>query len=284
MELTTRGRYAVMAMADIARQDAGTAQPLSQIAERQKLPLPYLEQLFLNLRRAGLVESARGRSGGYRLARHASEISVLDVMAAVEEETHFTRCHGEQEGCVAGEKCLTHTLWQGLSNVAADYLQSTSLADVVAGRAAGKARAEPRRYYLDYNATAPLRISARTAMVAALDVVGNASSVHAEGRRARGLVEAAREKVAALVNAKPSEVVFTSGATEANAAVFSQGWETIFLAGIEHDSVLAPARASSARIIDIPVGSDGVARIDVVTRTHPLGRARRPRAHRSAGG
>ncbi len=83
-------------------------------------------------------------------------------------------------------------------------------------------------------------------MIAALDVVGNPSSVHAEGRRARGIVEAARESVARLVGAKPSEVVFTSGASEANAWVMAQPWATILTSGIEHDFVLAPARARLA--------------------------------------
>jgi cysteine desulfurase len=97
-------------------------------------------------------------------------------------------------------------------------------------------------------------------MVAALDVAGNPSSPHAEGRRARGLIEDAREQVAALVGAKPAEVVFTSGGTEANNAVLAAGWDTILMSGIEHDSVLAPAQRSGAPVMDIPVGGDGVVR------------------------
>ncbi len=117
------------------------------------------------------------------------------------------------------------------------------------------------RAYFDWNASAPLRPEAREAMAAAMDVTGNPSSVHAEGRRARDVVETAREQVAALVGAKPAEVVFTSGATEANAWALS-GWDTIFLSGIEHDSVLAPAKISGARLVDIPVAPDGRARVD----------------------
>ncbi len=264
MELNTKGRYAVMAMAELARHASDAALPLSHIAEQQKLPLPYLEQLFLQLRRAGLVESARGRTGGYRLARAAAEISIADVMSAVEEETHFTRCTDEAHGCQGGERCITHGLWQGLSDATSSYLKSVSLHDVATSKGqplkSTPARKEAPRVYLDYNATAPLRPAARKAMNAALDVTGNASSVHGEGRRARGIVEAAREDVARLVGAKPSEVVFTSGATEANAWVMAQGWDTIFVSGIEHDSVLAPAKASGAKIIEIPVGADGVAR------------------------
>jgi len=114
------------------------------------------------------------------------------------------------------------------------------------------------RTYLDYNASTPLRPAAREAMVAALEAFGNPSSVHAEGRRARALIETAREEVAALVNARPSEVVFTSGATEANNTVLAAGWQTVVVAGIEHDSVLAPARASSARVYEVAADGDGV--------------------------
>jgi cysteine desulfurase len=120
-----------------------------------------------------------------------------------------------------------------------------------------------KRTYLDWNATAPLRPEARAATLAALDILGNPSSPHTEGRRARAIVEDAREQVAALVGARPAEVVFTSGGTEANNAVLSAGWETIAVSGVEHDSVLAPARASGARIVDLPVQANGVVRLDM---------------------
>src|SRR5262249_10874392 len=111
------------------------------------------------------------------------------------------------------------------------------------------------RAYLDWNAGAPLRPEARAAVLAALDAVGNPSSPHTEGRRVRAIVEDAREEVAALVGAKPAEVVFTSGATEANNAVMAGGWQAILLGGIEHDSVLTPARNlarhGKTRIIDL---------------------------------
>lgn len=113
------------------------------------------------------------------------------------------------------------------------------------------------RVYLDYNATAPLLFEARAAVIASFDVNGNASSVHADGRRARGLIERAREQVAALANAKSSEVVFTSGATESNAWALAQGWDTIFVAGTEHVSVLAAAASSGARVVPLPVDNAG---------------------------
>ena len=113
------------------------------------------------------------------------------------------------------------------------------------------------RTYLDHNATSPLRLEARVAMMAALGEVGNPSSVHSEGRHARGLIDQAREQVAALVGARAEQVVFTSGATEANNWVLRAGWDAIAVSGIEHDSVLAPVRASSAARVDLAVTDTG---------------------------
>lgn len=135
MELTTRGRYAVMAMADLARFSAGEPVALASIAERQMLSLAYLEQLFARLRRAELVVSARGRSGGYKLGRPAGQIAIADILKAVEEETRMTRCSGEQSaGCVGEERCLTHGLWQALGQHITQFLGSVTLADVLESR------------------------------------------------------------------------------------------------------------------------------------------------------
>jgi len=120
------------------------------------------------------------------------------------------------------------------------------------------------RTYLDHNATAPLRPEARAAMLDALDVVGNPSSVHAEGRKARAIVEEARERVADLVGVAPSQVVFTSGATESNCAVLRARWGAILVSGIEHDSVLAPARASGCDVIEVATDASGAVRVDAI--------------------
>lgn len=117
------------------------------------------------------------------------------------------------------------------------------------------------RTYLDYNATAPLRPEARAAVVAALDTFGNASSVHAEGRRARALIETARMEVAALAGASPRDVIFTSGATEAANAVFERAWQSLFVSAVEHPAVMAPAQRCGADLHVIPVDASG--RIDV---------------------
>lgn len=139
MELNTRGRYAVTAMADLAKHGADGSRALSMIAERQQISLAYLEQLFLKLRRAGLVESARGRAGGYRLGRPASEISVAEIMAAVEEDIRMTRCAGEEaKPCLAGQRCLTHGLWDALGEQIATFLESVTLQEVIDGIPAGK--------------------------------------------------------------------------------------------------------------------------------------------------
>jgi Rrf2 family protein len=128
-----------MAMADLAKYGADGALSLSSIAERQQISLAYLEQLFLKLRRADLVESARGRSGGYRLARPAASISIAEIMAAVEEGVRMTRCAGEAASpCVAGQRCLTHGLWDALGDQIAAFLESVTLQEVVDGIPAAK--------------------------------------------------------------------------------------------------------------------------------------------------
>jgi cysteine desulfurase len=115
------------------------------------------------------------------------------------------------------------------------------------------------RTYLDHNATEPLRPEARAAMLAAMDVFGNPSSVHQEGRAARAIVERAREQVAALVNARPGEVVFTSGATEANAfAIAGRRWSALLYGNCEHAAVLTPARRLDAPRQELPCRADGV--------------------------
>ncbi len=139
MELNTRGRYAVTAMADLAKFGAGRAVPLSAIAERQHISLAYLEQLFASLRRAGLLESERGRAGGYRLSRPAERISVAEIMRAVEEQIRMTRCAGEDAApCIPGKRCLTHSLWDALGEQIAWFLECVTLEEVIGGIAPSK--------------------------------------------------------------------------------------------------------------------------------------------------
>ena len=147
MRLSTKGRYAVMAMTDLARrQDEadGRAVALAEIAARQQISLSYLEQLFARLRRKGLVVSARGPGGGYRLAREACDTAIADIVLAVDEPLRATRCglsktggvgKSAPKGCMAGgAQCLTHDLWEEMGRQIHGYLASVSVADVLNGK------------------------------------------------------------------------------------------------------------------------------------------------------
>jgi Rrf2 family iron-sulfur cluster assembly transcriptional regulator len=142
MRLSTKGRYAVMAMADLARNGADRAVSLAEIATRQEISLSYLEQLFARLRKSGLVKSVRGPGGGYRLAREACETVVAEIVLAVDEPIRATRCvgAGSPKGCmIKGERCITHHLWEDLGQEIHRYLASVSLEDVIQNRT-GQAR------------------------------------------------------------------------------------------------------------------------------------------------
>ena len=133
MKLSTKGRYAVMAMVDLAHHAQAKPVSLSEIATRQEISLSYLEQLFARLRRAGLVRSVRGPGGGYRLARASIETKVSEIILAVDEPIKATRCTEMGTiGCHAdGSKCLTHDLWEELGNQIHLFLSSVSLHDIL---------------------------------------------------------------------------------------------------------------------------------------------------------
>ncbi|MBY0281178.1 MAG: RrF2 family transcriptional regulator [Alphaproteobacteria bacterium] len=132
MKLSTKARYAVMAMVDLAREGGSVSSSLTVISERQNLPLPYLEQLFLKLRRAELVKSARGSNGGYMLMKSPAETNIYDIIVAVDTPMKATRCKDHSPlGCQMNKtRCLTHNLWEGLENVVQSYLKTVSLEDV----------------------------------------------------------------------------------------------------------------------------------------------------------
>lgn len=135
MKMSTKGRYAVMAMIDIAQHSDGGPVSLAAIAERQDISQEYLEQLFGKLRKAKIVDSARGPGGGYRLARPAADVAVAEIIASVDEELQFTRCGGDAvEGCVKGERCNAHDLWSSLGRQMMYFLSSVTLEDVVEKR------------------------------------------------------------------------------------------------------------------------------------------------------
>lgn len=143
MRLSTKGRYAVMAMVDLAKHGKGEPISLAEIAERQEISLSYLEQLFAKLRVASLVRSVRGPGGGYLLARTADTTRIADIILAVDEPIRATRCTpGAPTGCSGNKsRCLTHDLWEELGNQIHLYLSSVTLADVCDQRVLGRSGA-----------------------------------------------------------------------------------------------------------------------------------------------
>ena len=139
MKLSTKGRYAVMAMMDLSAHSHGNPVALAEIAERQEISLSYLEQLFGRLRKGGLVKSVRGPGGGYLLARSTSQVRISDIIMAADEPIQTTRCTpGSPAGCHQDQgRCLTHDLWQELGNHIYLYLSSLSIADVLEHRVLG---------------------------------------------------------------------------------------------------------------------------------------------------
>jgi Rrf2 family iron-sulfur cluster assembly transcriptional regulator len=138
MKLSTKGRYAMVALADLAMSKDGALLSLGEISKRQDISLPYLEQLFVKLRRAGLVESVRGPGGGYRLARSASDIRVSEILGAVDETVDAMHTGAGASGAVSGSRAqsLTNRLWEGLSAHVYVFLHQTRLSDVISNELA----------------------------------------------------------------------------------------------------------------------------------------------------
>lgn len=142
MRLTTKGRFAVTAMLDLAMCGGRAPVSLATISERQSISLSYLEQLFGKLRRKNIVESVRGPSGGYCLARPSNQISVAEVVLAVDEPIDATKCHGEHN-CREGHQCITHDLWMGLNEKILDYLENVNLQQLVDSYNKNKSNVSP---------------------------------------------------------------------------------------------------------------------------------------------
>ncbi len=131
MILSTKARYAVMAMIDIADSDSDQPISLVTISERQKISLSYLEQIFSRLKKSGIVESVKGPGGGYILKRNRKEITIDEIIKATGEPIKMTRCSNVKKSCIStNTKCKTHHLWNGLENKIYEYLNSISLEDI----------------------------------------------------------------------------------------------------------------------------------------------------------
>jgi Rrf2 family transcriptional regulator, iron-sulfur cluster assembly transcription factor len=139
MRLTTKGRFAVTAMVDLALRDGGRPVTLAEISSRQKISLSYLEQLFGKLRRRELVDSVRGPGGGYLLGKDSASISVAEIILAVDEPIDATQCGGK-ENCHDDQKCLTHDLWATLNERIFGYLESVTLRQLVDNQRAKESR------------------------------------------------------------------------------------------------------------------------------------------------
>lgn len=153
MRLTTKGRYAVTAMLDLALHAKEKPITLADISQRQGISLSYLEQLFSRMRKQDLVASARGPGGGYRLSRDANEINVAQVIAAVDEKVSVTRCEGRGD-CHNGGPCLTHELWCNLSDQIYDFLNGISLGQLVEEQHVKEVASRQEQELQDQRATA----------------------------------------------------------------------------------------------------------------------------------
>ena len=142
MRLTTKGRFAVTAMVDLATRGGRGPVTLAGISERQSISLSYLEQLFGKLRRNGIVDSVRGPGGGYCLARPSAKISIAEIVVAVDEPLDATNC-GERGNCHEGQPCVTHDLWMGLNEKIYEYLAAVSLQQLVDNQVNSKAGVSP---------------------------------------------------------------------------------------------------------------------------------------------
>ncbi len=154
MRLTTKGRFAVTAMLDLALKHGGGPVTLAGVSQRQNISLSYLEQLFGRLRRHALVESVRGPGGGYTIARDLDRVSVADIITAVDEPLDATQCGGK-ENCLDDGRCMTHDLWSTLNEKMYDYLDSVKLSDLVVKQ---RAREEAKVRILQDKRAAPITV------------------------------------------------------------------------------------------------------------------------------
>lgn len=260
MILTTKGRYAVMAMLYIAKYGEDRSVALSEISSLQNISLNYLEQIFAKLRKAGLVISVRGPGGGYKLAKSSEGIFVYSITDAVEEEMIITKpSNSEEHTCFPQSvKCMAHDLWSKLESNITEYLENITLAEVVNSTKASNAQ----NVYFDHNATTHILPSVKKSMMESFYHHQNPSSIHKDGRDAKTLIENARERLAASLGIKLGidgyEICYTSSGSEANNLIFHNFRDKqISVSNVEHPSVLEPSSLNSSRVL-IPVDKNGL--------------------------
>lgn len=242
MFLTNKARYAVMAVSQIASNNNSTLVKLADIASMQQIELKFLEQIFAKLKKNGLVEAVRGPNGGYRMLKSANNITVAEIISAVEEKIKITRCQKDAGGCAAkttGMVCVAHDVWTKLEHKIDDYLSSITIHDMQHQHHLKNSKSND--IYFDNNATTPLLTEVKEEMYKLYGKPLNASSIHANGRLAKSYLEYARNKVKEMVNADDDyHVVFTSSGTEANNLAILGVHEALTLISvIEHHSILS---------------------------------------------
>lgn len=238
MMLTTKSRYAVMAILEVASNTSGSPMKLSDVSEKQTIPLNYLEQIFLKLKNADIVKSVKGPGGGYYLSKAPRELNIIDIIDAVEENTKMTRCSVDKECRKNGVKCMTHDLWKGLGAQIRDYFSGVSVGDIMDDAT------REGSIYLDHNSTTPLLKEAKLAMISALDEPQNPSAIHSFGRKGKKIIETARKQIAKLVGIenyfRDYHITFTASGTEANNLILANfKQDEIFISELEHASILS---------------------------------------------
>ena len=235
MILTTKGRYAVMAMLDIAKfSDKGPVN-LSSVSVRQNITLRYLEQIASKLKRAGILKSIKGPGGGY--ISESSQITIKTVINAAEESIKMTKCSGTTYCAHHNAICNSHNLWDGLSCTIQDYLGSITIEDCLKQNSQSEASV---MIYFDHNATTNIREEAKREMLKYIDLPYNPSALHKYGRKAKYLLEHARQSFVSILRLTENyDVVFTSSGTEANNLIISNFQDkNILVSSIEHASIL----------------------------------------------
>lgn len=260
MILTTKGRYAVMAMLYIAKYGDNRSVKLSEISKLQNISLNYLEQIFAKLRKAGLVVSVRGPGGGYKLAKSAEDTYAYSITKAVEEEIVITKCGNDDKStCLPKSvKCLAHDLWSKLEVNITEYLENITLAEVIDAKKSGG----DKNIYFDHNATTRTHPMVKKAMLEAYNYNLNPSSVHNDGRYANKLLEESREVLAEALGIKLGidgyEICFTSTGTEANNLILHNFKDKqIAITEAEHPSILQPSSLNPNSKL-IPINKNGL--------------------------
>ncbi|MDJ1407267.1 MAG: aminotransferase class V-fold PLP-dependent enzyme [Candidatus Midichloria sp.] len=269
MFLTSKARYAVMGMLEIASKELLSLTKLADIALSQEIELLFLEQIFAKLKRAGLVKAVRGPGGGYRLAKKPNTISISEIIRAVEEDIKITRCahqtsNDHRNGCLASGKvmCATHHLWAELENQIEEYFLNKTLLDVQNKRLSKTYSLN--NIYFDHNSTTSLLPEIKKEMLELFQYPLNASSTHAKGRAAKHYLENARSRVKEFLKADSQyNVVFTSSGTEANnLAILGIKNVNPLVSVIEHSSILGLVSNAMIMIKVLPTGVVDLAELE----------------------